>query len=361
MSAKKRIKSGFTLVELLVVIAIIGILIGMLLPAVQQVRAAARRIQCANNMRQLGIAIHNYESAHGEFPVSQVGPGKSDGMGGYESGYYSWLVPLLPFIEQDNLHSQFDLSINNGDGNDFEMSDTHPNAAAVSTSVPSFLCPSDFPSDDNTSVLGSANPAASSYAGNIGWPASATGFAGERAARRYSGMIPLEKPTGSSQWHGSSFGFEAVLDGTSNTAMISERLIQTGNSRAEVTANFSRIGSRHVTPRSDEPLSRIVLRMETTTDLHVRESAFVGRSWSSGYPLTAPTYVHVTVPNTIIGHFSDSQDEGDFLVTPSSQHTGGVNLVRADSSVSFVGDDVAQEVWWALGARDDGRVQTLDN
>ena len=98
-----RSRSGFTLVELLVVIAIIGILIGMLLPAVQQVREAARRVSCANKIRQLSLAVLNYESAHRTFPLSQVGPGESDGSGGFKSGYYSWLVPLLPFVEAKQL------------------------------------------------------------------------------------------------------------------------------------------------------------------------------------------------------------------------------------------------------------------
>ena len=96
-----RSRVGFTLVELLVVIAIIGILIGMLLPAVQAVRSTARRVTCANKVRQLALAIHNYESAHKVFPINQVGPGQSDGAGGYQAGYYSWLVPLLPFVEQE--------------------------------------------------------------------------------------------------------------------------------------------------------------------------------------------------------------------------------------------------------------------
>ena len=363
MSATKRIRSGLTLVELLVVIAIIGILIGMLLPAVQQVRAAARRIQCANKMRQIGLAVHNYESAHGRFPVNQIGPGESDGMGGFESGYYSWLVPLLPFMEQDNLHSQFDLSISNGDGNDPKMSDTHPNAVAAATSVEVFLCPSDFPSSDNT-IMGSANPASSSYVGNIGWPSPTTGINGEHSPDSYSGVIPLEKPAGNSVvWHGSSrFGFESITDGTSNTAMISERLIQTATSREEVRANFSRIVARHVTPRRTERLELIAFRLESSIDVHDSESAHIGRSWSSGFPLTAPTYVHLLPPNSPnLGFYTESEDEGDFLVPPSSEHTGGINLVRADASTSFVSDGVDQVAWWALGARNDGRVETLGN
>jgi len=125
------------------VIAIIGILIGMLLPAVQAVRSSARRISCANKVKQLALAVHNYESARMAFPVNQIGPGESDGQGGFNAGHYSWLVPLLPFMEQENLYNQFDLSVNNGDGSGFEIGSAHPNALAASTKLDALLCPSD--------------------------------------------------------------------------------------------------------------------------------------------------------------------------------------------------------------------------
>ena len=153
MSTTKRNRVGFTLVELLVVIAIIGILIGMLLPAVQAVRSTARRISCANKVKQLALAVHNFESAQMTFPVNQIGSGASDGQGGFQAGHYSWLVPLLPYMEQENLHNQFDLNINNGDESSFKISAAHPNAVAASTTLDALLCPSDEASDDNT-VMG---------------------------------------------------------------------------------------------------------------------------------------------------------------------------------------------------------------
>ena len=350
----KRSAPGFTLVELLVVIAIIGILIGMLLPAVQSVREAARRTQCANNLRQLGLGVLNYESALGEFPVNQIGSGEFNGLG----GHYSWLVPLLPFVEQENLHSTFDLSVNNGDGSGFLIGDTHPNAVAAATSVDLFLCPSDMPSDDNT-FAGSANPASSNYAGNIGWPSFASGFDDERSTKSFNGVIPLVKASDPVDWHGDSTSeISDIRDGTSNTAMISERLVQTLNTPAELRDENGdpRLASRHVVPSQQEPLSEIARLLINSTDPHAVESAFTGRSWSSGYPLCAPTYVHILGPNSRLGHFSSSVSEGDFLVSPSSNHSGGVNLVRVDGSVSFITDSIERSVWWAFGSRNDGRV-----
>ena len=351
----KRSRVGFTLVELLVVIAIIGILIGMLLPAVQAVRSSARRISCANNMRQLGLAVHNYESAHMAFPVNQVGPGESDGAGGHKSGYYSWLVPLLPFVEQENVYDQFDLTINNGDDGDFKISESHPNAMAAATSLDLFLCPSDEASDDNT-WMGDCNPGSSSYAGNIGWPSMTSGFAGERSSDRFSGVIPLINPSQNVDWHQSKMSFGDISDGTSNTSMISERLIQTETVVLNLKKGDPRISSRHVIPSGSERLAALARKIETSTDPHNRESAFIGRSWSSGFPLAGPTFVHILGPNRELGHFTSSVSEGDFLVSPSSRHTGGVNLARADASVSFVSDDIDRDAWWSLGARDDGRV-----
>ncbi|MEZ6097097.1 MAG: DUF1559 domain-containing protein [Pirellulaceae bacterium] len=353
-------KSGFTLIELLVVIAIIGILVGMLLPAVQMVREAARRTSCSNNLRQLALAVHSHESAIGRFPVNQVGPGQLISSGNYGSGYYSWMVRLLPYIEQQPLYDSFNLDVNNGDGSGYKVGATHVNATAVNTVVPTLLCPSDIPNFSNAIVLGDANPAPGSYVGNIGWPSHSTGISGERSVPgKFNGVMPLVRPNSPVAWHGSSsVRMRDVLDGTSNTAMLSERLIQTGNSSAEITNGDIRLRSLHILSR-DETQQEIVDQL-SASHAHVFESAHIGRSWSSGSPLVAPMYMHVNHPNGKIGHYTDtSMSEGDFVVGASSRHPMGVNVAMVDGAIVFVSDSVDLVAWWLVGSRDDGRIANL--
>ncbi|MBL8890275.1 MAG: DUF1559 domain-containing protein [Planctomycetaceae bacterium] len=355
--ARLRRSLGFTLVELLVVIAIIAVLMGLLLPAVQMAREASRRASCSNNLRQLGLAVINYESARQKLPVNQIGPGAAKVGGGFAAGYYSWLVPLLPYLEQQNLSDRFDRTSNNGDGSGYTISSTHPNAAAAATPLSLLLCPSDTPGDNTW--MGTSNPASSSYAGNAGWPSYASGYTGERTTPgRHNGAIPLVRPASPVGWHGGSeVRIKDFIDGTSNTAMISERLIQTATTNDGVRNGDRRLRSMHILERN-ETLPQIVAQF-TGSHVHVFESAFVGRSWSSGFPLTAPTYMHINTPNTLTGHYGTSRSQGNYLIVPSSRHPGGVNMTLVDGSTRFVPDDVDAAVWWALGGRDDRRPETL--
>ena len=351
-------RSGFTLVELLVVIAIIGILIGMLLPAVQQVREAARRTQCSNKMRQLSLGLLSYESAMEQFPVNQVGPPES-GAGG--SGYFSWLVPMLPYIEQENLHNSINLTINNGDSDGFMMSTTHQNAEAASTVVSSFLCPSDSPSFDSVIVMGTANPAPDNYAANGGWPSYASGYNGERPTRgKFNGIIANVHPSANVVWHAAGgVRLSQVTDGMSHTAAISERVVQNGNNPTTIRED-QRLESFHVTEntRTLSQLDDSCNPNQTHSD--ILNSAFVGRAWISGYALTAPTYLHLKTPNTWMGHFGNSDFDGDFMATPSSGHSGGVNLALVDGSIHFIADTIDREVWWSAGSRNGAEVTSIN-
>jgi len=351
-------KSGFTLVELLVVIAIIGILVGLLLPAVQSARAAARRTACANNLKQIALGAINYEGTHKRFPVNEVGPGASKGTGTYGRGFYSWVVPVLPQLEQPNVYDSLDLSAHNGDGNGFRISSNHGHAQAVSTQIPTLLCPSDDYDGDN-SIMGSASPASLSYTGNTGWPYRSTGISGKRSVgKKHNGVIGLVHPSSKVGWHGNGkIRISQIKDGTSNTAMFSERLIQTGTTIAEIKSSDKRLHSFHIIER-DETLPMTV-RQFGSTHVHAEESAFFGRNWSSGMSLAGATYMHVMTPNTTNGHFTSTKFDGNNAHSVSSYHPGGANLASADGSVRFVTNDVEQNVWWAIGGRNDGRVETL--
>ncbi len=219
-------RSAFTLVELLVVIAIIGILIGMLMPAIQQVREAARRTACKNNLRQLTLAMHNYESAFSQFPTgysyisgadyaAQTGNPTGDPLANHLG--HSWGAHMLPFLEQKNLHDQIDFTLPGFDP---------INLAARETPLSVFLCPTDFWSVDNFVVRDeSSNPveryAAASYCANWG-PASGV----VETPTNPADDINLDATPDASQgpfYRNSKTRFASITDGTSSTLAIGER------------------------------------------------------------------------------------------------------------------------------------------
>ena len=158
-----------------------------------------------------------------------------------------------------------------------------------------------------------------------------------------------------------------MTDGSSNTALLSERVIQTADSAEAIGNGDPRLKSYHVEGTAEgefETLGGLVTQIaaESAEDhFHDAESAYIGRSWASGWTLAAPMYMHVETPNGLLAHYENSAEEGDHVVTANSNHPGGANVAYVDGSVHFVSDNVSQEAWWALGSRNDGRVEETPN
>ncbi len=219
-------RPAFTLVELLVVIAIIGILVALLLPAVQAAREAARRIQCTNHLKQIGLALHNYHDTHLAFPMTTTGA--EPGGAGCGSGFYSWMALVLPYVEQAPLHNSIDFRVGMMDQCSgyygLTISAPHRNAAAAATVVAGYLCPSDGFSP--TSILGSAAPAPGNYTANLGWPSRCTGIDGTASPLlQHNGALGVVNPRDGDGWQRGQVRLADFTDGTSNTAAVSERLI----------------------------------------------------------------------------------------------------------------------------------------
>ena len=345
MRTKKR-RLAFTLVELLVVIAIIGILIGMLLPAVQQVREAARRTQCANNIRQLALGCLNYESANQVFPTGhnkntgyrwQRGPAiipqPSDSTQAQE---ISWGVFVLPFIEQNNLHDQLREATNNWD----LPVDSALNADGqliVSAVIPAFICPSDASPDgqfnrawtDASSVaagvgLHSKSNYIACMGGNLGTVQRAERALNQvgRGFEGFFGIFGLNSRT----------GFGDINDGASNVIALSECSSITG---------YQASGSVGTPP----------------------ENPAYGSVWS-GAPADAQcgtlglwsVFGMMGTLNPSFSHNYAINSVNPIANIGSSYHSGGVNVAFGDGSVHFFSENLALDVLGKICAISDGEV-----
>jgi prepilin-type N-terminal cleavage/methylation domain-containing protein len=317
-----RSSSAFTLVELLVVIAIIGILIALLLPAVQAAREAARRSQCSNNLKQTCLALHNFESATKTVASGAFLP---SGVGGTPFGT---LVFLAQYMELTTITQTMNLKTVDAW--------TAPNDAALYTKPQAFLCPTD-PSPGKVEAMGFTN-----YHGNWGTWSPATGWDGV--------FGHCDDLTGIKRLPSLKFG--DVIDGLSNTAAFSEVVNGAGGAgSAKTKFDCLDFGSQ-----------------PSTTDLAAARTALMAKDWNQASMLWDPPwrwrgtpwtegsvwrtgYNHLLTPN------SPCWQTGDWfhLVTPaSSYHPGGVQVGLMDGSVRFVSESVDWNAWRALGTRAGG-------
>lgn len=332
-------RTGFTLVELLVVIAIIGILIGMLLPAVQQVREAARRISCGNNVRQMAIATLNFESAHQKFPSSWRVAG--DFTSGNTSGW-SAQAQILPFLEQGILFAKVDFNQSYDDQPLIKLS--HGFQRLQSARIPTYLCAS-----ETNDIVRMKNGEPEHYPLNYGVNAGAWFVFDPASKRTGKGTIVTNR----------QLPMASISDGTSNTLIYAEVKAYTPYFR-----NASKPG---IVAMPADPAQ--VASMGGDFKSSSGHTEWVdGRVHQSGFTATF-------APNTVVPYKDGStefdidwtnQQEGKSLtvrtyaaVTSRSYHPGGVNTTRADGSVHFASSSIDLVTWQALATRD-GRELIFD-
>jgi prepilin-type N-terminal cleavage/methylation domain-containing protein/prepilin-type processing-associated H-X9-DG protein len=356
-------RRGFTLIELLVVIAIIAVLIALLLPAVQAAREAARRIQCVNNLKQIGLGCHNYHSAYNTFPMgASLGYLFFNTAAPTMQAKQNWSAhaQMLPQIEGTPMYNAInfnwgvDSSPADGGGSDCYW----PNSTVIYAQIKGFLCPSD-------PQAGANYTASNNYYASIGTTTNLqTGTGGRKIASLANfpttGLFALQQ----------AYGINNCTDGTSNTIAFSESTV--GN-RAEQQRQKN-IGIKSVAI----PAAALLQDAQTNVAATLAGLAACDAAWNSGTAtldiqrgqfwaqgaLAMSLFTTIPTPNSINESWTHCGSTSSVGLAEYSEadsfHPGGVNTLMADGSVKFIKSNITMRIWMALGTKAGGEVISAD-
>ena len=342
-----RRRRAFTLIELLVVIAIIAILIALLLPAVQQAREAARRTQCRNNLKQIGLAFHNYHDIYQTFPGSPMA-GTTEAVGGrYNQAWLAWsaFALILPQMDQAPLYNKLDFNwqwnINVGNVQ---------NQTLIYTYIPGYLCPSDPGSGNRYTAAMGPSTYGVSAGPSSGWDPD----------QFKPGYAAYERPTKIAE----------VIDGSVNTIMVSELRMGQNKGQWDPTVKFREPSYRVANAGPLERANNDQGRVWNNSPAHISAinnyyqnclsmydsgsgwdgaSDEQGRFWAAGRVYWGPYLTTLVGPNAGPSCDRDTSVTDIDLKEASSYHVGGVNSLMGDGSVQFITENIDQGVWIALG------------
>jgi prepilin-type N-terminal cleavage/methylation domain-containing protein/prepilin-type processing-associated H-X9-DG protein len=367
------LRRGFTLIELLVVIAIIAVLIALLLPAVQAAREAARRAQCVNNLKQMGLAFHNYESSNSCFPPTTILVPASTGAPGTWAFQSSWsaFARVAPFLEQGAFYSSINFSLTYSDP---------PNTTVAITPLNFLFCPSDPGSHIDDSTLGGTGYATTSYGTSDGdWYVWSVNWGTTNSVGpRHSGMLgPNYSRT-----------IAMILDGTSNSLAASEGYIGHAQFRscmktpsAPSDASVGTWSPTNIPAPGANSAAALASLIASCSSSKAKFGGPIGHTrwcnggvYYSGFTTAMPPNPSVKSISKATGFANagqlvvadwDSVDENDggptyMSLAASSYHTGGVNSLFGDGSVRYIKNSISPLIWRALGTIAGGEITSAD-
>ena len=374
MIVSTRSRGGFTLVELLVVIAIIGVMVGLLLPAVQAAREAARRMSCGNNFKQIGLGLHNYHAAYNKLPMQSGGTHLNPNWPGHNQKWLSWLVPILPFVEQQALWEQISNPGFLDDGTPTPPMGPYvwlSNYQPWRTTIGTYRCPS-----DPTVSIGNSY-GVNNYAACMGDTIEGIMLAGTEESGAVTNVTQFRACRGVFVSRNVT-GLRDILDGTSNTIAAAELVVSAARLEINNQVKMQQGGGVYDNPlfcsSQVDPLRPTFWANATNVDpIQSR-----GNIWGFGSPMHTG-FNTVRPPNR--ENCAVGGDVSDGLYTAASRHQGGVHVLMADGAVKFITDSIEAGnqnapnvpragsvpgqrspygLWGSLGTRDAKEVITQD-